>query len=373
MFSTCILAQKYNFSTADSLTYDLYLKGNWNELISRGNEIIEQEIDFKTLRQRIGYAWMMKGNYAMSKYQYEKALNFDDSDEISLLYLYFNGLYTGDETYLRYYAGKLNSDDKKTYKIKSFRAVEAIDAEYNFKSKDDINARSATGFSRIGINTELGYNFSLYQSFSHFNQKFYNSVNVNQNGYYALLNWTPLGNLNISGGFHSLSSKIDSVQYNANLLYGKISYKKLLFDGSVSYSGFYNSIDSYFQFGLHAGVCVPEIRGMYIESDFYHLKNSTSSNWVYSESIGLSPFKKSWFKLYSTQGNQLNFVDMNGIYVYNSVDYTKFNAGGTLYLYLTPHLTLFGNYSYDIKYITEYDLNVAYPVHSITGGLIWKL
>ena len=64
---------------------------------------------------------------------------------------------------------------------------------------------------------------------------------------------------------------------------------------------------------------------------------------------------------------------MNGIYVHNSADYSTSRIGGSLFFYPNKHLTLFGNYTYDTRFISDYDMNVTYNQHSITGGIIWKL
>ena len=125
---------EYNYSSADSITYQLFIQGDWNNLIKTGNEILKQNIEFKTLQQRIGYAWFMKENYLMSRWHYSKALKFDATDEITNVYLYYTGLYTGDESFMRYYAGRLNDEDKKALKIKPFRWVDAVDVEYNYKT-----------------------------------------------------------------------------------------------------------------------------------------------------------------------------------------------------------------------------------------------
>jgi len=47
----------------DSLTYNYYLNGNWNELITLGKQATNDSIDFKYLQQRMGYAYFVKGNY----------------------------------------------------------------------------------------------------------------------------------------------------------------------------------------------------------------------------------------------------------------------------------------------------------------------
>ena len=147
-------SQYYTLATADTVTKHLFQEGNWDELIDAGNQILKKDIDFKTLRQRMGYAWLMKGNYLMSRWQYEKALKFDTADEISNLYLYYSGLNMSDEGVSRYYAGKLSRETRQEMKIKTFRWVDAVDVEYNYKTGSTLYSRSAPNYTRLGINSK---------------------------------------------------------------------------------------------------------------------------------------------------------------------------------------------------------------------------
>ncbi|HLP05210.1 MAG TPA: hypothetical protein VK152_07260, partial [Paludibacter sp.] len=176
-------SQEYNHHSADSVTWDLYLKGDWDNLVKTGNTILRQDIDFKTLQQRLGYAYFQKGNYLLSRWHYEKALAYDRSDETTNLYLYYTGLNMGDESYTRFYAGKQPEAVKKEYKLHALRLVDEVETEYNYKTGSDMYARSGINFVRLGFNSQIGYRLSLYQTVSNFRQIFNSNTNVNQNGY----------------------------------------------------------------------------------------------------------------------------------------------------------------------------------------------
>ena len=79
----------------DSITYQHYLAGEWDELIETGKTALERGIDFKWLQQRLGYAWFVKGNYYNSKKHYRQSLHFDPKDELTHLYLYYANTNTG--------------------------------------------------------------------------------------------------------------------------------------------------------------------------------------------------------------------------------------------------------------------------------------
>ena len=92
-FPTLLFAQeKLDYEYVDSLTYSYYKNGDWNKLISLGQSAIDNNIDYKYLRQRIGYAFFIQGNYNDAKYQFEKAHTFDSYDQFSLEYLYYSYL-----------------------------------------------------------------------------------------------------------------------------------------------------------------------------------------------------------------------------------------------------------------------------------------
>ena len=74
-----------------------------------------------------------------------------------------------------------------------------------------------------------------------------------------------------------------------------------------------------------------------------------------------------------TFGNIKNYNDNNGLYVYNSLDATTFRTGLTLFWNLTNKITLFGNYSFDKKEISDNNTITNYNQQSFLGGIRWKL
>ena len=62
--------QPVTFLSSDSITYQCYLKGDWDKLISTGKQAIAQNINYKRLRQRMGYALFATADYYGSLAQY---------------------------------------------------------------------------------------------------------------------------------------------------------------------------------------------------------------------------------------------------------------------------------------------------------------
>lgn len=370
------------YETIDSLSYAYFLEANWDEVIKIGHAAIASEIDFKRLRQRMGYAYFAKSDYYNAIKHYEKSLAFDPSDEISHLYLYFSGINTGDESYARYHASKLPEKTRKEHGIKAFRPVDAVDAEYN-KKLNDYQYRSDPDYYRFGLNSQLGYRLSLYQSVSRYSQYGeYNIGTINaftantvQDEYFALLNWSAGIKTNLSLGYHYVNAKVDysvfSQMYPGNIFTFSLNRRLWRFNTGFTASVYSNDSSDVIQTGLYAGVALPGKVRPYLKSSVYNLNENGTNRIVFSQTAGFFAAPKLWLQAAVTLGNLNNFVNANGLYVYNSLDPTIFRTGFSAFLYQSRHFTLYTNYTFDKKQIYK-DLN-NYNQHSITGGIIWKL
>jgi hypothetical protein len=379
----------HNLSVADSITYQYYLKGDWEKLISTGKESIKQKVDFKWLRQRMGYAYFVKGDYYASQQQYEKALLFDKTDTLTLTYLYYCGMYTNNESFARFQASKLPFNIQKRIVIKPIRILDVIDAEYNYKINSD-NSRSNPGYYRFGINSKLGYHLNLYQAFSNYTQRI-DSMGIRQNEYFVLADYSLTPHLSLDIAYHYLSSNlidtatyrinrkskttvIDSIFYPGHLFYSKLSFRKNRFD--LALSGSILSYDSVLtqQYGIQAGVVLPGKLNMYLRSSLYGLISPYNHRLIFSQSVGVYLFNRFWAEGNITFGNLKNFSETNGLYIYNSDDETTFRTGLTLYWYVTKKMTLFGHYSNNRKeYVNTNNITTNYNQHSISTGIIWKI
>src|SRR5665648_109360 len=215
------------FLTADSITYHCYLTDDWDQLIETGNQAIGQHIDYKRLRQRMGYAYFIKTDYYSAQLQYEKALTFDAYDADTRVYLYYCGLNTGNEAFARFHAEKLPKELQLKLSEDVFKPINAIDLEFNYKANDALS-RSDPTYIRAGISTQLGYRITLYQSVSNYQQTV-DSALTKQPEYYGLLNWSVTSHLSLDVAYHYLNVSVDG--YKLSLIHiseptrlGMISY-----------------------------------------------------------------------------------------------------------------------------------------------------
>jgi len=387
-----------NFQNVDSVSYQYYLEGKWNELINTGNEAISKQIDYKRLRQRMGYAYFMKADYYSAMAEYEAALNFDKSDMDTRIYLYYCGLNTGNESYARYQVAKLPEVTQKFIDPKSFKIVDAIDVEYNYKSNNS-KIRSNPTYWRVGCSTKLSYQLSLYQAFSSYLQNldsigdqfnFFSRSAVTQNEYYASLSWKPAANFEFMFGYHYINTKInDSISYQiplidvvrkdtvlqtGNLFFGKIAFKYNRFDLGLSASLLTYNKTLTQQYTLQAGVTLSGSLGIQLKSKLDIMFDNEARRLIFSQTAGLTPIQNILVEGNVTLGNLKNYADYNGLYILNSKDPTIFRTGATLFWQVLNKVTIFGNYGYDIKQLKESNNTITnYNQHSFSGGIIWKI
>jgi len=361
--------QPITFLTADSLTYQYYMSGDWAKLIDAGNKAIEQNIDYKKLRQRMGYAYFVRSDFYAAQMEYEKALTFDSYDADTHAYLYYCGLNTANEEFARFHAGKFPDDLKQKLKEQTFRPVDAIDIEFNYKANTTIS-RSNPTYLRAGINTQLGYRFSLYQSVSNYQQTIESAV-TKQPEYYALLNWSMTSHVSLDVAYHFLDVSLDGSKYPGNMVYAALSTRINRFSFGLSGSVLNYDTDVYKQFGLQAGAYLPGKSGIYLKSYLSEMIETGTNRIIFSQVAGTRVLKTVWAEGNVTLGNLKNYNDHKALYIYNSIDPTTFRCGISLFWYLGKSVTLIGNYTYDTKQIEL--TNSKYKQYSFTGGIIWKL
>lgn len=365
-------------ASIDSISYAQYMEGDWDGLIATGKLAAEAGIDFKWLQQRLGYAYFIKKQYYRSMQHYENALKYDQGDMLTHLYLYYNGIYTGDAAYARYHASRLSPEYLESTGQKAFRILDAIDVEYSYKIAK-YESRENAHYRRFGLSSWLGWGLNLYQTLTDYKQTTdYTTLN-SQNEYFGLLNWNIKGNSNLSAAYHYVGTRVvqdpDTFFTPGHMFFLKAHHKFNRFDLSLTGAQFSNEWINSFQTGLHAGVGFAGTHNAYFKSSLYRIWETgldyDYSRFVFRQTAGISPWKYLWTEASVTLGNLYHFIDDNGLYIYNSLDATTFRAGMSVFGFVSKNLTLYANYSYDEKY--TYLWGNPYTQHSITGGIIWKI
>lgn len=362
---------KLTFQKVDSLTYQYYLKGDWNKLIGLSRSAFREGIDSKFMRQRTGYAYFMTGDYYAARHQYAKALEFDQGDDFSREYLYYSALNAGMDN-SRLYAGNLSFNSASKLGIRSFNPVESVDAEYNLKTNNTPTRFNQT-YYRFGINTELSYRVSLYQAYSYY-QQYISNVLTQQPEYLAILRWnlTPVWQFN--GAYHHLFTNIGNVNYPGDLGYVAIITQLNRFKLEANASILQAASSTTQQAGFQAGVVLPGKSNLYLTSAVTEMFENSSSRTIFSQSAGLKCTNRLWAEGTVTLGNLKNYNTIRSLYVYNSQDPSVFRSGLSLFYFLGKHLMLIGNFTFNQQEIENSSSNNKYYYqYSYAGGIKWKL
>jgi len=370
--------ETHDYQYFDSLTYKYYIAGDWTKLTELGQSAIDNGIDYKFLRQRLGHAAFINGNYYLSATHFEKALSFDSFDQFSLEYMYYSYMNRGKEEYSGITAAKLNPELKKSLEIMPLKLIESIEFEYNYKYAATAH-RSNPQYYRAGFNSKLGYRLSLMQSFSYYNQLIEIQlpgqnpiISQSQKEYYALLKILVSANLLIKTGYHYLNTLSGTSATKGNMFLFALApdFKRISLElnGSVLYT----EQERTYQTGFQAGYVFPGRSDFYISAMVSALFLPSGSNLVYNQKAGFTLFKKVWVEGNANFGRMVNYNDYNGLYIYNSYDPMVFRSGITTFIPIGRKITLWANFSYEKKEYFESSL-YNYNQFSYLGGLKWKL
>ena len=357
--------QKPTPEIVEQQSYDLYMLGSWSDLIALQSEAQKQNIDSKYLRQRTGYACFMMKDYLSAQIQYEKAYQFDKTDPITLEYLYYCGVYRGDYVYAQCWAGRMPEELQQKLDVMEIMPFDAIDLEYNYKAVD-ATTRSDASYYRIGLNLRFSHTVTMYNSYSGYAQKV-DGDKVSQPEYYGIMTVSILPRLRLRAGYHGLFASVGDYKATSNMgivaIYGEPGR------WSLGASGFVMENTS--QYNFSAGYRFKGHNDIYVNSIFTGLSNAGTVRPVYTQNAGVKIYRSLWNESFVTFGTLNNYATLDGLYVYNSLDPTRFRAGTTFFWLPVPKLMFTLNYTYDKKEIA--DNGSKYNLHSVSLGLKWKI
>ena len=167
---------KESFAWYDKLTYELYLNQNWDKLIEQGNKALNAGYDYFYLRMRIGIANYNKGYYRASIPHFSKALSYNNSDPLTLEYLFYAYRFSGRliDANLLYqkYEDQLKARDVN--KMSGF--ITGIYSEGGLKFISPKNENyGPLKYLHGGINQQFGGRLNLYQGYMRISQNNYDN------------------------------------------------------------------------------------------------------------------------------------------------------------------------------------------------------
>ena len=375
LFLQVAKGQTSTLQYADSTSNQLYNAGDWKQLIQFGNKTINSGIDFPGLRLRIAYALMMAGNYKKALEQYDIVLHADAYNSTARYFAALCNKYLNNDLGYSYNQGFLT--DKNG--INSFGLINA-GIEGSAKENNDIN-RDNSYYTRESLSNRLSWRWELEESFAYFNQGIFKLANNdgtghyheaadNQLEYYAKISYALSQHLVIIGAYHYLTTELYKITYPSNLGLGGIKYSGTYADlqGDINFGRLDNKPLT--QYDVKATLYPLGNLNLYATSKLSDSHLDAADHLIFNQTLGFKVVKNIWLESSVTFGNQDDYLDADGLYVYNAIDNTTFKCGETMFFQLGLHAQLQLNYTYERKNDTYQSL--IYDQNSITLGILWK-
>jgi hypothetical protein len=425
--------EKPTFISVDTSTYNLYLRGEWEELAKSGRLALKQGIDYYYLEMRIAYALYMKGKYRLAQKYYKRALKFNSTDELANEYLYYSYLNAGQQSDAHVRIKHLTDVQKETMGlidsinfvstgiryIHAFsdageitqQIIDGADLTVNGIQKTTLTYRlpKAQFTHRIGRNLLIDHTagYLMKDEFSYLitgGLPYLSEVQpVTQLDYGINLRITPAEGWLIQPGFHYYYINIPvygSGSYgpdsgrdrykvsNLNVRERVFSFlfKKdfRLLETGISYANNnFGSVTTH-QGGVHFDLFPLYNLNLYLESDVYFIHHAsdirTRTEYTSSLLLGFKTFRNLWLEFSTTLPAAMQYYDVRNSIGFNLPERTRtlFSSTAIVPLYKSGIKFFAGFYLYQNEslFYPEADvLNtsnaISYSTYLITGGLTW--
>lgn len=420
-----------NLLKIDSITFALYEKQQWSELIELGEAAIKNGIDFYYLRMRLGIARYEQHNYRHAVPHFERALVLYPADQLATEYLYYSYLFSGRKSDSRRITPLLNETTKAKMGIKKSLMLEELyfeggpavsnisNLEENWENPaaaDTIYSSTTyfTGYNYFhgGIRLNILPNLSIYQGYGHLNATAQQNIRdftmeyepfervATQDEYYGNIELSLKKGLKITGAAHFLwigydrrdafynQSGIltfDTVANSEDDYVLSLAVMKEFTFGSLNISGTYGRSDKdtinqlgasfvYYPFG---NINFYGATGMI---NFWDIEGYRP---IFTQEIGGKIYKNLWFEGNVTIGQLQNYAEKNAFVIYNAPEEINNKYEAVLIWAAPKHLEISLRYRYlqresgaiTFKSFDKNDFEISktqYPFHSIIGGIKWK-
>jgi len=336
-----------------------------------------QTVPVFTHADSTAYGNFITGNFSLALSQYNDILANNSYNTTAQYYAYLCNKYLNHELGASYHAAHLDTGQQNYEHITNFGLIDA-GLESSLKVPNDLYRGNAS-YTRASLSNRLSWRLQLEQSAAFFGQQIDKRPNAtfktafnpdNQFEYYGKLSYSVTGNFSLYGAYHYLNTNYQDNTYNSNVGIAGIKYTGTYFD-------IWGDFDWGFMIDHHlvqynAGLLFYPLGNLnfYTISRLSNLTQNGASQVIFGQSVGFKAIKNVWLETSATFGNLDNYIDADGLYIYNTVDASKLKLGQTLFYQAGKHAQLQINYTFEQK---QDDLhNLTYNQHSISAGILWK-
>lgn len=421
LFASYLHAQESNeWINSDVATFRQYTNMEWDSLIETGNRYIEAGVDYYYLRVRLGIAYYNKQRYVRAKNHFIKALDFNPTDQVSLEYLYYSNLFTGNDFEAKIIGNRLNPIRKEELGIKN-RVIEGVSADFTYSSTPEKSIptldKPANGIQQVPryfTNSSVafkhmpwkrfklmeGYTFmyknslyrtsenntnsQLYKSHIFQNQIYISGIYYPAKGMHLLAAWhgiyVSVPNTTVTGNAPGRKQQLTSYSTFSNYSYSLGLAQSLGYlDFGYTYTGAELNTFKQNQHTLNLGIYPFGNLNLYVLSRLIFLDDDMHPNnpaLIFGETIGIKLSKVIWIEGHLLAGEIRNMSDYGSYIVYNDVNTLKLKTGASILFPLKSGLTisLRANFHQSESEFSDPTIfnKINYTSTSITGGLSWN-
>jgi len=426
-----------DFNRINSESYRYYTEQKWDSLIQFGKEALKSDVDYYYLRMRMGIAFFSRKNYRPAAQHFAVALEQHNGDPAALEYLYYCRLYAGQSEQALHVREQFKGDLALKLPPVNGRFFGRLGAEYLYQGGagdhlfadpaglyplDVAGTQSTTGyFSNVTVSLVnqlapgivLSHAYTYLWKSSHY---FYNDgesaiylpdQHLIQNQYYLSPKFTTPSGYTFMPMVHVLGIQYQSIYDNgqgyqggSSLVLGTIhetdfvtgmGFKKNLGRVDLDLGGWYGHLNSARQIQGRTGFTwfplgnLNLYAGGFFNGQYELYPGSEGVTRIIPEFLfGFGIAEKAWVDLNGAVGEMTNYLEGNGMIVYNSISeiiHKKFrlslsfpvtDKGSLLYLG-GIWSAVRSEFQPDGDPVTMvYSSTVSYNAFSIYGGISWK-
>ena len=405
---------KLTLSEVDNLTYKYYNEQEWDELIKVGKEAIKNDMIFYYLNYRMGIAYYSKKRYRKAVSYFEKVVASTPEDTVAKEYLYYSyllGSRLGDASETLY---TLDKNHRKSIEFhKTNNLFNSLDLEYKYYSFDDFAINKTVNTEVVQkVRNSMNYfsvdllNYSQNSSTFNFNVSFINGDNsvfdikyspeviqekMKQYQFYFSWKKQIANGLNLNFGLTYMRENLQ--WYDSQ--YSSGNSTTLVYDGSTNnFVGLMSLTKSIKNIDLSMGSSISRINDEKQAQPFMAIKwfpfsntsfytnttasyqynfNTKNDNFIFKQSLVANLNSKLSLKAFGLYGKVYNYVDNNGMSIYNNLDSIDYWYGLSMNYHFNTTTQMYLSYRNDGQTNNYTDNNIdkeiKYNVNSILIGL----
>jgi hypothetical protein len=418
----------------DKTTLALFKAGKWDELADVCENAIDDGLDFYLLRFRAGVAYYKKEDYLSAARHFEKAINFNPMDLISMEYLYYSYVFTGRESEELALIYEMPLKLKKKLQVYS-KFIYGAYAEGGYTFNQEFSDQTQRGFMSmpnfyneqriqnsityldIGLMHQLDRNVKVFQSYNNistaythqFLEQFSGPKNFDtkstQDEYYLNINFNLGKAWNLATAFHYMYVKSENVELkydssvypwiaNYNLVKSPendfvvlLSLTKLTGHFRLGLKNSVSNMNSATQFQNTAEIIFYPLGNL----NFNTISNATlflnrawgekiKSSGIFDQSAGIKISGNLWMEAGYTFGYIYNYNENDGFIVFNNPEKISERIKANFIIPLSRHIQLSLRYeNYKQEFSTLYyttirndNTNITKTInHKIIGSFKW--